>query len=293
MTLTVEQIIKEAESKIQSDAKEALEKTGSNVVAELIAARKESGLSKEAFEAKPAIDAVKKIGKGILANHGVRNAALGTAAGTAIGAAVGGKEHRLSGAVKGGLLGGAVGTSLSAIPREATAVRKVMDAAGITKKTKSFKKTDHFFKTVIKENTPGVPSAPGPIDALKAKMSNAAAKVRDTFKKPETQHAFDPSFVQRTKSFEKTGAIDFKALLAGAKKVGTGLMANNGLRNMAIGAGTGVVGGAISGGKGHRLGGAVTGGLLGTAAGAATSAAPSIKSFFPVKPVTIPAISAS
>ena len=136
MTLTADQIIKEAELKIQQDFEHILEKKASDTADSIIEERKKNGLDKVAevvvettdiriksFEktaaAVPAAFNLKTfaagLGKNFAANSGLRNAAIGAAGGAGVGALASKDGERLGGAIKGGLLGGTVGAAGSLI----------------------------------------------------------------------------------------------------------------------------------------------------------------------------------
>ena len=145
MTLTAEQILKEAELTLQKetvDNKLTMEKRASDaLVNEILEQRKKTGLDKKAeviaiensnpstiinpeeskiksFE-KIALDltGIKGIagnlGKNFMENKGARNAAIGAVAGGALGAATGKDGEKGSSAVKGALLGGTIASKRS------------------------------------------------------------------------------------------------------------------------------------------------------------------------------------
>jgi hypothetical protein len=273
MTLTFEQIIKEAELVVQGKKEKLLEKQSYDVVAELVATRLETGIDKP-IEKVAALN-VAGLLTNFTANKGLRNAAIGAAGGVGAGLIGGEKDHKLKAAITGGLLGGAAGAAGSLVPKGT--IKDIATKVGLPQ-TKRFKATDRFIKTIVPNKTST--EAPGLLAGLRDTLQRTKESVSRGFKPLERNSAFDPNFVSKTKAFDKV-AFDWSTLAPIVKGIGNAIMENKGARNMAIGAATGVVGGAIAGGKDRRLSGALKGGLMGTAGGAAFSAAPHIKTLLP------------
>jgi hypothetical protein len=249
MTLSAEEIIKEAELAIQVEAGKALEKKAGETVIEILEQRKKDGLDKVAenttvsFEGTVSVEGFSKeadekpsdvvsiksfdkvaldltalktplmaLGKGILANQGVRNIAVGSAIGAA-GGALANKNDRMGGAIKGGLLGGIGGAAVSAGTRPLaksipgalgnakivapTPIRQFSNTMGLTNPA-TFKQTDRIAKTIIPNKAePITHSGPTIGQGLQDSLKNF--KTRLFGPKPSGQ-VFNPNFASEAMS---------------------------------------------------------------------------------------------
>ena len=143
MTLKPEDIIKEAELKLQHKASDQLEKKAGEVADDMIKQREKNDLEKLAetspliklametegdiFKSKsfrlnsciekiaaPDLGKAGKFLQTMMQNNGARNIAIGAGLGAGAGLVAGDKDKKFSSAIKGGLLGGLSGASVSA-----------------------------------------------------------------------------------------------------------------------------------------------------------------------------------